>query len=58
MSDSPYIKDKNRRLIQQRVDDDEWIVWNWDIGRWDTFKEPIDAVIPVGEKKSDDKASR
>jgi hypothetical protein len=44
MSGSPYIKDEYRRLIQHRVRDGKWIVWNWETCRWDDFKEPIDAA--------------
>lgn len=50
MSESPYIKDQYRRLIRHRVHNDEWIVWNWETGRWDNFKEPIDATIPLQDR--------
>lgn len=48
----PYVKDRQRTLIQQKVNDG-YIVWNWDLARWDRVKEKMRVLmLPNGERNS------
>jgi len=40
----PYVQDGQRKLIQHKVPEG-YIVWNWDLVRWDRVKEPV-IVLP------------
>lgn len=39
----PYIKDEYRTLTQVAMPD-HFIVWNWDLGRWDKVLERVAAI--------------
>ncbi len=37
----PYVKDDGYRTLTQVAMPDHFIVWNWDLGRWDSVKERV-----------------
>lgn len=40
----PYVKEDGYRNLTQVAMPDHFIVWNWDLGRWDRVKERVQII--------------
>jgi hypothetical protein len=45
----PYIKDNEQMNLIQVAMPDHYIVWNWDLARWDKVRDRVTVLTPSNQ---------